>query len=301
MRIVVALGGNALLQRGQPQDLETQRANVRIAAQALASILQGNEVIITHGNGPQIGQLAMQAAALAQAAPLDVLGAETDGMIGYLLAQELSNAAHTQRVVTVLTQVAVARDDPAFAIPSKFIGALYQDERELQQLATMHGWTTARDGRGWRRVVASPQPQAVLELEAIRLLADRQFLVVCAGGGGIPVAADHNGRYSGVQCVVDKDATSGLLAEGLEADHFVMLTDVAAVYAGWQTEQARPLGSVHPEELEQMSFPAGSMAPKIEAACRFVRRTAGKASIGALADLPRILAGAAGTTVTRLG
>lgn len=299
MKIVVALGGNALLRRGEPQDLATQRANARSAAEAIAAILADNQVIVTHGNGPQIGQLAMQAADRRDSAPLDVLGAETDGLIGYILVQELMNASRSQRVVTVLTQVAVSRDDPAFGNATKFIGPAYEDRSELQRLADTHGWTIALDGRCWRRTVASPQPLAILELEAVRLLTTQRFLVICAGGGGIPVAAGTNGRYSGVQCVVDKDATSELLAEKLEADHFVMLTDVPAVISGWQTDQARALGRMHPDDLDPMAFAAGSMQPKVAAACRFARRTAGRASIGALADLPRIIAGEAGTMVSR--
>lgn len=299
MKIVVALGGNALLRRGEPQDLATQRANARIAAQAIASILPDNQVIVTHGNGPQIGTLAMQAAARNDSAPLDVLNAETDGMIGYVLAQELINATRSQRIVTVLTQVAVSLDDPAFSSATKFIGPQYEHPGELQHLATTHGWTVARDGDAWRRVVSSPQPLEILELEAIRALAEKQFLVICAGGGGIPVAAGPDGLYTGVECVVDKDATSGLLAEKLHADHLVMLTDVAAVFSGWQTDHARALEAVHPDELDVESFAAGSMGPKIAAACRFARNTAAKASIGALADLPRILTGEAGTTIGR--
>jgi carbamate kinase len=297
MRIVIALGGNALLRRGEPQDLATQEANARRAALAIAAVLPGNELIVTHGNGPQIGRLAMQAVTLGQPVPLDMLNAETDGMIGYVLARELINATGSARVATLLTQIAVDRADPGFGSPTKFIGPVFKDVAELSELANSQRWQIARDGAGWRRVVASPQPQEILEIEAIRALTQTGHLVICAGGGGIPVVRGEDGQYTGIECVIDKDLSSGLLATQLHADRFIMLTDVSAVFADWGTAQARALRQVTPDELLALPFPAGSMGPKVEAACRFARG-GGKAGIGALEDLPGILAEQTGTTIS---
>lgn len=298
MRIVIALGGNALLKRGEAPSIDTQRRNARRAAQSIAAIAPGNELIITHGNGPQIGLLALQdVAASGGPVPLDVLNAQTDGMIGYLLEQELINALGGEcRVVTVLTQVEVDPADAGFGRPTKFIGPVYGAD-EAQRVAAARGWTMAQDGAHWRRVVASPEPRGILEISAIRTLVSAGLVTLCAGGGGIPVQRAADGRYAGIECVVDKDLTSALLAAQLQADCLMMLTDVPAVYAGFGTPQARELRRVTPAELAAHEFPAGSMGPKVEAACRFVHGSTRRACIGSLDDVRNILAGRAGTTV----
>jgi carbamate kinase len=296
-RLVIALGGNALLQRGQPQDFATQRRNARRAAAAIATVAKDRQIILTHGNGPQIGQLALQNArgAAAEIQPLDVLGAETDGMIGYLLEQELRNVLPQAHIATLLTQIEVALDDPGFQHPSKFIGPVY-DAAQAQALAAAHDWSIAQDGAHWRRVVPSPQPRDVLDVSALELLLTAGFIVICAGGGGIPVARANDGGFHGVECVVDKDLTSAMVADKLNADCLVMLTDVAAVYTGWGTPAAAEIRHATPASLQAGSFAAGSMGPKIEAAIRFATATR-RACIGALDGLTDILAGRAGTTV----
>lgn len=298
MRIVVALGGNALLQRGEPLSMAGQRRNARLAARSIAQIAAGNELIITHGNGPQIGHLALQAEAMVGTAPqpLDVLGAESDGMIGYILEQELVNALGHCRVATLLTQTEVDPADPAFANATKFIGPLY-DAEDARRLAAQNHWSTAQDGHGWRRVVPSPEPRGILEIEAIRHLVAGGFITICAGGGGIPVARMGADGYGGVECVVDKDYTAALLAGLLGADCLVMLTDVAAVQSDFGTAQAREIRRARPRELAQHRFPAGSMGPKVTAACRFVAVPGRRACIGRLDQVQQILAGTAGTTV----
>jgi carbamate kinase len=299
MLVVVALGGNALLRRGEPADVNTQRANVAAAVEAIAELAAEHDVVITHGNGPQVGLLALQgeAYAAAEAYPLDVLGAETEGMIGYLLDQELVNRFGGRRqVATLLTQVIVDADDPAFHRPEKFIGPVYEDAM-AHELASRRGWTVAQDGRHWRRVVPSPEPRAIVELDTIRLLTELRVIVVCTGGGGIPVTVGVDGRLTGVEAVVDKDRAAALLAEGLGADALLMLTDVPVVQEGFGTPQARDLRDMRADELRKLSFAAGSMGPKVEAACRFAERTGGMAGIGALADAAAILRGERGTRV----
>jgi carbamate kinase len=298
MRIVVALGGNALLRRGEPADAETQRRNVAVAVEALAALAETHELVITHGNGPQVGLLALQGEAFAQVAPypLDVLGAESEGMIGYLLDQELVNALGARPVATLLTQVIVDPDDPAFAAPSKFIGPVYGEQR-ARELASSRGWSIAADGEHWRRVVPSPEPRAIVELPTIRLLVGAGVLVVCGGGGGIPVVVDRDGRLHGVEGVIDKDLAAALLAEGLGADRLLMLTDVDGVQVNWGTPQARRLSEISAGELAQMTFAEGSMGPKVRAACRFAERTGGRAAIGSLEDAAEILKGRRGTRV----
>jgi carbamate kinase len=300
MRIVIALGGNALLRRGQPLDATVQRANVKVAAEAVAAVARHHEVILTHGNGPQVGLLALQneAYTTTRAYPLDVLGAETEGMVGYLLQQELGRHLPRERILTVLTQVIVDADDPAFEHPTKFVGPMYE-EGEADRLAAERGWSVARDGTGWRRVVPSPEPRSIVELEVIRLLVDRGVTVICAGGGGIPVVEDGAGGLAGVEAVIDKDLSAALLAAGAGADALVLLTDVPAVVAGWGTPEARPLGASTVAELRAMTFAAGSMGPKVEAVCRFVEGGGRLGAIGALADVEEILAGRAGTRVRR--
>jgi carbamate kinase len=299
VRIVAALGGNALLRRGEPADAATQRENVRTAAAALAELARDHELIVTHGNGPQVGLLALQGESYSGVSPypLDILGAETEGMIGYLVDQELVNALGGARVATLLTQVIVDRDDPAFAHPTKPIGPVYDHARAVR-LAAERGWAIARDGEHWRRVVASPEPRSIVELDTIRLLCTVGVTVVCSGGGGIPVIVDRDGRLAGVEAVIDKDRAAVLLAEGLKADALLLLTDVPAVMEGWGGEDARELRAVGVSELRAMSFDTGSMGPKVEAACAFAEATGAIAAIGGLADAAALLRGEAGTTVS---
>ena len=300
MRVVLALGGNALLRRGQPADAETQRANVAAAAAAIAAVARaGHEIVVTHGNGPQVGLLALQSASYHDVAPypLDVLGAESEGMIGYLLEQGLRNAGLTAPVATLLTQVRVDPADPAFAAPSKPIGPVYESA-EGSLLAVERGWALAPDGAGVRRVVASPEPRAILEIDTIRLLVDAGVVVVCAGGGGIPVTVDDAGRIAGVEAVVDKDLAAALLAAQLDADALVLLTDVAAVIEGFGTDAQRPLAALDAAAARDLHLAAGSMGPKVEAAARFAARTGGRAAIGAMGDAAALVAGTAGTQIT---
>jgi carbamate kinase len=299
MKIVVALGGNALLQRGEPPTASVQRRHAGEAMAAVAELARGHEVILTHGNGPQVGLLALQASAYTAVPPypLDVLGAESEGMIGYVLEQELENRLPGQNIVTVLTQVVVDPSDPAFQAPSKPIGAVYE-EKQARKLAAELGWSIAPDNAHFRRVVPSPQPLRIVEIGAIRTLVDSGALVVCSGGGGIPVAINEQGGLYGVEAVIDKDLAAELLARSLEADMLMMLTDVSAAMSGWGGPDPQPIRSATPAELREREFANGSMGPKVEAACRFVESTGGIAAIGALDDATAILAGEAGTTVT---
>jgi carbamate kinase len=296
-RVVVALGGNALLRRGEPAEAETQRRNVLEAASALAALAGDHELVVTHGNGPQVGLLALEAEAYKAVAPypLDVLGAESQGMIGYLLVQALRNELPTRSIVALLTQVLVRGDDPAFARPTKPIGPVYS-KREAHALAREHGWTVAADGNYFRRVVASPDPKEIVEVSAIELLLDSGAIVICAGGGGIPVVRESD-RLRGVEAVIDKDLTAALLAESLGAERLVLATDVPYVLRGWGTPTARPIESAAPAELRRTTFASGSMAPKVEAACRFVARTGGTCAIGSLFELPALVRGTAGTQI----
>lgn len=300
MRIVVALGGNALLRRGEPMTAEVQRHNVRLAAQALAPLADAHELVISHGNGPQVGLLALQAAALddVEPYPLDVLGAQTEGMIGYLIEQELGNLLPEDKpFATILTMVEVDPADPAFEHPTKFIGPVYE-ESEAQHLAAARGWVVKRDGEHWRRVVPSPEPRRIFEIRPIRWLLERGTVVICTGGGGIPTMfLPGTNTLVGAEVVIDKDRASALLARELEADIFIMATDVDAVYRDWGTPQRSAIGRTTPGELEAHSFPAGSMGPKVQAAIGFVRSTGRRAAIGALADVGRIVEDRAGTLV----
>jgi carbamate kinase len=300
MRLVVAIGGNALLRRGQVPSAANQLDNIRVAALQLARVAAGNELVLTHGNGPQVGLLALQSAAYkdVDSYPLDVLGAETDGMIGYLIEQELSNALPASRTVaTLLTRVEVDPLDPAFDHPTKPIGAMYTPP-EAQRLAAARHWTVAPDGAGYRRVVASPQPLRVLGLDPIRWLLERGAVVIAAGGGGIPVARGFEGRnLQGVDAVIDKDLCSALLARGIEADCLVIATDVTAVFLDWGTPAQRAVGKVTPQALARQSFAAGSMGPKVLAACQFVLATGKRAVIGSLDQIESMLDGSAGTQV----
>jgi len=318
--VVAALGGNALLRRGEVMSAATQRANARTAAQALAEIARsGHDLLVTHGNGPQIGLLALQQAAYRPdaGAPLDVLDAGTEGMIGYLIEQELENALeHRVPVATLLTQVEVDLRDPAFGQPSKFIGPVY-DEAEARGLAETRDWAIARDGDKWRRVVASPEPVRIPDVDVLRLLLGHGVVVICTGGGGIPVAMREDGALFGVEAVIDKDRASALLASQLGADALLMLTDVDAVYRGWGGPEAKPITRMTvdavyrgwggpeakpitrmtPEEAAALDLPEGSMGPKVQSACRFVRAGGRFAGIGALCDAAVILRQEAGTIV----
>jgi carbamate kinase len=300
MRIVIALGGNALLQRGQPMTAQNQRANIRVAAERIARVVPGNEVVIAHGNGPQVGLLALQAAAYLEVAPypLDVLGAQTEAMIGYVIEQELGNLLPFETpLATMLTMIEVDPHDPAFDHPTKPIGPVY-DRATAEQRARDEGWAIAPDGDGFRRVVASPEPRRIFELRPIRQLLENGTVVVCAGGGGIPTVYDADGHLHGIEAVIDKDLASGLLAKDLEADLLVIATDVDGVYTDWGTPEQRRLDRVTPDELEPLSLPAGSMGPKVRAACRFARQTGHDAVIGSLADIVELVAGTAGTRVS---
>lgn len=302
MRVVVALGGNALLKRGESMTAEVQRANVRTAAIALADLARDHDIVVAHGNGPQVGLLALQAAAYKEVSPypLDILGAESVGMIGYLVEQELANALpQGARLATLLTQIEVDRDDPAFDLPEKPIGPVYE-AAEAAKAKQAHGWPMVEEAVGkWRRVVPSPLPKRITQLEAIRLLIDAGVITICAGGGGIPVLRTREGYLEGVEAVIDKDRAAGLLAEQIDADAFLMLTDVEAVYEGWGTDRQKPIRKARPEDLAEISFAAGSMGPKVEAACAFAEKLGGMAGIGKLEDARSILEGRAGTVIRR--
>ena len=298
-RVVVALGGNALSVRNQPLDASPQVVNVQRAVTALAPLVRDHDVLITHGNGPQVGLLALESSAdtaLTVAYPLDALGAETQGLIGYWLAQALTNAVPRRPVVALITRTIVAADDPAFTDPAKFIGPMYT-EAQADAIAAKQGWTIKRDGHGWRRVVPSPSPISVVEIDTIAQLFRSGTLVVCAGGGGVPVMRTA-GDLVGVEAVIDKDLTAALIAEAIGADALLLLTDVAAVSSDIADPAAPNIRETTAPEMRRMTFAAGSMGPKVDAACRFVEHTGGMAAIGALDDAAEILAGIAGTIIT---
>ena len=305
MLIVTALGGNALLKRGEPLTAENQRANVRIACEALAPVAEKNQLVIGHGNGPQVGLLALQQTAYDKDGqyPFDVLGAQTEGMIGYMIEQELGNLLPFERpIATLLTMIEVDPADPAFHNPTKFIGPVYTKE-DAERLAKEKGWTVKQDGDKWRRVVPSPMPRRVFELRAIKWLLEHNTIVIAAGGGGIPTMYEPGAdrKLIGVECVIDKDFATTLLARELGADLLVILTDADAVYVDWGKPSQKAIRRTSPDAISALSFPAGSMGPKVKAACWFVQQTGNRAAIGALADLGKIMAGEAGTTVTREG
>ena len=297
--VVVALGGNALARRGEPLDAARQRARVRAAAQHLSALARAHRLVVTHGNGPQVGLLALQAAALPGVAPtpLDVLGAESEGMLGDWIEQELENALPGAEVATLLTQVEVDPADPAFGRPTKPIGPVYS-EAQARRLAAELGFAMAPDGAGLRRVVASPEPRRIVELRTLALLVRADVLVVCSGGGGIPVVRGADGALRGVEAVIDKDLSAALLATGLGAERLVLLTDVPAVYADWPEPRRRPLRRVRASELDPAAFDAGSMAPKLEAARRFVAAGGRSAHIGALEDALAVSRGDSGTEIS---
>lgn len=276
---------------------KNQRENVRIAAQALAPIAADNQLVISHGNGPQVGLLALQSAAYeeVEAYPLDVLGAQTEGMIGYMIEQELGNLLPIEYpFATILTMVEVDPEDPAFDEPSKPIGPVYS-EAEAKRLEAEKGWLMRPDGEQWRRVVPSPEPHRIFEMRPIHWLLEKGTIVICAGGGGIPTIYNKEGNLEGVEVVIDKDRASSLLAFELEADLLIMATDTDGVYLDWGTEEARRIERTTPDEIEKYEFAAGSMGPKVEAAADFVSRTGQRAVIGALADIPAMVEGTAGT------
>jgi carbamate kinase len=300
MRILVALGGNALLRRGQPLTAQNQRQNVQLAAQALAPLAREHELVISHGNGPQVGLLALQSAAYRDVLPypLDVLGAQTEGMIGYMIEQELGNILpFEQPLATVLSMVEVSPDDPAFQNPTKPIGPLYTEE-DAKLLAQERGWTMAPDGDRFRRVVPSPKPRRIFQIRPVRWLLERGCVVICAGGGGIPTMYRPGRKLHGAECVVDKDLASSLLARELEVDVFVMATDADAVYLQWGTPGQRAILRAPPSALDGHCFAAGSMGPKVEAAVEFAKRTGRRSAIGALNDLVALVEGTAGTQVS---
>jgi len=299
MRIVIALGGNAFLQRGEPLSANNQLQNIKKAAKQIALIAKEHEIIITHGNGPQIGLLALQNEAYKEVVtpyPLDILNAETQGMIGYLLSQEIKNALPTFEVISLITRISVDPEDPAFLKPTKYIGPIYSEENALS-LSRMNNWTVAKEGENFRRVVASPLPKNILELQTIKKLLKEKVILIVAGGGGIPVIQDENKNYIGIEAVIDKDSSSVLLAEEVQADFVLIGTDVAGVYTGWGTSQQTMLKHTTPAELSKLDFPAGSMGPKVTAACQFVRNTGKCAAIGALNDLNEIINGRCGTHI----
>ena len=293
----MALGGNALLKRGQPLTAGNQRRNVAIAAKALAPLAHDYQLVISHGNGPQVGLLSLQSAAYEEVEeyPLDILGAQTEGMIGYMIEQELGNLLPMEEpLATILTMVEVDPEDPAFNNPTKPIGPVYS-EQEAKTLAKQKGWSVAPDGEHWRRVVASPEPQRIFEMRPIHWLLENGATVICAGGGGIPTVYKPDGTLEGVEVVVDKDRASALLAFELDAGLLILATDTDGVYLDWGTEDARIINRVTPEQMEQYEFEEGSMGPKVEAACGFVRRSGGRAVIGSLTDMQGMVAGTAGT------
>jgi carbamate kinase len=311
MRVVVALGGNALQKRDEPMTVENQRHNVRVACEALAPVALEHELVISHGNGPQVGLLALQASAYDEQStyPFDVLGAQTEGMIGYLIEQELGNLVPFEKpIATILTMTEVDADDPAMSDPSKFVGPMY-DEATATRLAAERGWTVKRDGDGWRRVVPSPMPRRIFEIRPITQLLESGTIVICTGGGGIPTmylpqeeldfAENRNTRkLVGVEAVIDKDRSSAVLAHDIDADLLVIATDAPAVHLDHGTPQQRAIATASPDALEAYDFPAGSMGPKVEAAIAFARSAPGKvAAIGALSDLRAIIAGEKGTRV----
>tara|TARA_Y100000746_G_scaffold1714_1_gene1688 strand:+ start:2804 stop:3712 length:909 start_codon:yes stop_codon:yes gene_type:complete len=297
MRIVIALGGNALLRRGDEMTAANQRENIRIAAKALAPIIEEHEVVISHGNGPQVGLLSLQSAAYKEVEeyPLDILGAQTQGMIGYMIEQELGNLLPIGKpIASILTMVEIDPEDPAFSNPTKPIGPVYTEE-EAKNLAKINGWNIKNDGEYWRRVVPSPEPHRIFELRPIHWLLEKGTVVICAGGGGIPTSYTKKGKLEGVEVVIDKDRASSLLAFELDADLLIMATDTDGVYLDWGGDSEKIISRTTPEEIGEYTFDKGSMGPKVEAACTFVERSGERAVIGSLNDIQKMVEGLAGT------
>lgn len=303
MRIVVALGGNALLQRGQKPDAEPQIDNAKAAMRALAPLVDEHEVVITHGNGPQVGVLAIESAndeRLSKSYPFDTLGAMTEGMIGYWILQAIGNERPQRQYVAMINQTLVGADDPAFGNPTKFVGEVMEED-EAHAAAERNGWTVKPDGAKWRRVVPSPIPTEIIEQEQIRILLDNGIICVCAGGGGVPVVREADGSIRGVEAVIDKDLSAALMASSLQADRLLILTDVEAVIDGFGTPEAKPITKITADELRAMEFPAGSMGPKVQACLKFLDNAGEGAAavIGRLEDAAKMLNGEAGTFITR--
>jgi len=300
MRIVVALGGNALLRRGEKPDARTQIHNVEVAARELAKLAEKHELVLTHGNGPQVGVLALESAndeRLSEPYPFDTLGAQTQGMIGYWLLQAMQNALPGRHVAAMVNQTLVMAGDPAFSNPTKFVGEVYTKE-EAEKLAEERGWVVKPDGEHYRRVVGSPKPQRVIETRLVRTLIEAGAIVVCSGGGGVPVIRSEEGKLKGIEAVIDKDLTASVMAEALEADALLILTDVDGVFEDFGTENQKQVPRATPAELRALGLPSGSMGPKVEAVCRFVELTGDMAAIGRLEDAVSIIEGQAGTIVT---
>ena len=300
MRIVIALGGNALLRRGEDMTAENQRKNIQIAVKSLEPIVEDNELVISHGNGPQVGLLSLQSAAYKEVDdyPLDVLGAQTEGMIGYMIEQELGNLLPIEiPIASILTMVEVDPEDPAFSNPTKPIGPIYTKE-EAEELQKVRGWEIKMDGKDWRRVVASPEPHRIFELRPIHWLLEKGTVVICAGGGGIPTIYNKDGKLEGVEVVIDKDRASSLLAFELEADVLIMATDTEGVFHDWGTKNQKIISKTTPEQIKKYDFDKGSMGPKVEAACSFVERSGQRAVIGSLKDIKEMVDGIAGTQFT---
>lgn len=300
-RIVVALGGNALLKRGEAMTAGNQRRNARIAAEALAPLCEEHDTVITHGNGPQVGLLALQEIMNTEVEdyPLDVLVGETMGMIGYMIEQELGNLLPFEHhVATILTMIEVDPEDPAFDDPTKFIGKVYTAEEAKVETETK-GWIMKPDGDKFRRVVPSPKPKQIFQKQAIQWLLDKGVTVIAAGGGGIPTMYQKGGdrQLVGVEAVIDKDLASCLLAKEIGADCLVIATDADAVYLDWGTPDQRAIKSATPDAMDAFNFPAGSMGPKVQAAQDFARSSGQKAIICSLPDVPAAIRGEKGTTV----
>ncbi|WP_239324878.1 carbamate kinase [Snodgrassella gandavensis] len=300
MRIVIALGGNALLRRGEPLTVENQRQNTKIACQQIAKVYPGNELVIAHGNGPQVGLIALQSLSYTDVPsyPLDVLGAESIGMIGYMIMQELGNLLPLETpLATLLSQVEVDKNDPAFMNPTKPIGPVYTKE-EAEKLAKEKNWSIAPDNDQYRRVVPSPIPKRIFEIRPVKWLLEKGTVVICAGGGGIPTFYDDDGTLKGVEAVIDKDLCSAVLAKQVAADIFIIATDVSATFVNWGKPNQHAIKKAHPDTLEKMGFAAGSMGPKVQAAINFARENPGKSAvIGSLADIDDIVKGIAGTKI----
>ncbi len=300
MKVVIALGGNALLRRGERADADVQMANVRIASKSVAEIAKEHNVVLTHGNGPQVGLLALQADAYKDVTPypFDVLGAESQGMIGYMVAQCVGNDLPDRQVVNIITQTEVDPKDPAYADPRKFVGPVY-DKETAEKLAAERGWTIAADGKYFRRVVPSPQPKKIVEIETIRQLVDSGAMVIASGGGGIPVVRNEQGKLEGSEAVIDKDMSASIMADELDADALLILTDAPSIALDWGTPDQKEIKEISPEKLKEYSFAKGSMGPKVEAVCRFASTGKGFGAVGRLEDALDILNGKAGTIIRK--
>ncbi len=300
MKVVIALGGNALLRRGERADADVQMANVRIAAKAVAEIAKEHNVVLTHGNGPQVGLLALQADAYKDVTPypFDVLGAESQGMIGYMVAQCVGNDLPDRQVVNIITQTEVDPNDPAYSDPRKFVGPVY-DKETAEKLAAERGWTVAADGKYFRRVVPSPQPKKIVEIDTIRQLVDSGAMVIASGGGGIPVVRNAQGKLEGSEAVIDKDMSASIMAAELDADALLILTDAPSIALDWGTPDQKEIKEVSPEKLQEYNFAKGSMGPKVDAVCRFANTGKGFGAVGRLEDALDILNGKAGTIIRK--